>query len=214
MKYKIFGIGAVVLLLLFSMSPAVYAEARSSYYDDIWLILDDYEDEIEELNDYLDWAISQGLVDHNFELPSYYQEIFDMIWDDIEEEVDFEEWQQSLNLRGGVNSIDADWFIQFFNPMGYGFWIDMWMDHEHTQALDDATNFGTTGVSIVLLVFCVLVEAAALVIQLIWIFASFLINGIADEMGDVDEGDGAHLYWKHFIYPTTTIYDIILIEAQ
>ena len=111
MKYKLFGIGAAVLLLTITISPVISAEEPLA--EEISNAITDacaqYTGEINAVNQYInDYMVQNGGIDEYFEFTPEQQITFNIILEEIAQV--YEEYEQDI----GENNLDIDGLDQFW----------------------------------------------------------------------------------------------------
>lgn len=242
-KIKFFGIGAAILLLLLSAAPAIYAyDPDPDLWDDCKTVLDSYGQEIEDLNNYIEEYIGEyGKINYTFDFPSDLKTKLNNIYDDLnevllEEDLEMSYYEPALQYEtleamlenetllpaqnpggpgGGIDDIDADYFVELFPIPGFGFWLDWWASHETVEELVDEAAHGWIQLALWFYVICLMGGLVGAIIgPLIWMFAQFVMGDLVQDMEEIDEGNGIHFWWKHYFFRVLGLHDEYYLVAQ
>jgi hypothetical protein len=175
-KFKLFGIGAAVLLITLAFMPCINAEQQT-----VEQVLESYEDEIEDIQDYVDDYIdANGGIDEDFELTSGLQDTLDEIVDDA--------MGAQGGGGGGINDVDVTNGWGWLGP--YSIWI-IWIDDYYTDLM---VTLGPAGLAIIAIIL-IIVSAGALA-SVAWVIASLIIGYGLMDIDNINQGDGVKI--KYF----------------
>ena len=181
-------------------------------FDGIEAILDYYQEDIDEIDQYVeDYIAEYGSIDDNFELSPYLQVKFDAIIEEINDLINDDEFEQDnqgqgLPLGGGVTKVDWEFVWIWFLP---AWLIHIWLDDFWTIFIFE--TLGPVGLATIAIL--LIIASAGALASVAWVLASLLLGFGFSEILAINQGNGIIIHYVDFIIPG--IPDFIAdIEAQ